>query len=237
MKRIERVSMTDEAVKGIRSLIREDRFKPGDKLPTEIEFCEQLGVGRSTIREAFRVLQALGVIEIQHGKGAYVKNKADQDSTEAIRRWFIEKEAEVGKVMEVRMAIEPLASKLAILHGKESQISQIRAIHSAFEEAVEKNDIIEMATIDEIFHNAIVEASDNPLLVKIGKLLSNSLMEYRTRSFAVAENTSHALAAHSRILAAILVKDEKAVVAATLSHLEISLEDINRVMELEQNNR
>jgi len=67
--RIEKISITDQVVKRIEELIRSGEFAVGDKLPTEMELREQLGVGRSTIREAFRVLQAIGLIELRPGRG------------------------------------------------------------------------------------------------------------------------------------------------------------------------
>jgi len=230
VRKIERVSITDEAVKRIRSFIEDENLEPGSKLPTEAEFCEMLGVGRSTIREAFRVLQALGLIDVQHGKGAFVKRKTEEESLDTIRLWFLEKESKVSKVMEVRMAIEPLAIRLAILHGSKEQFEQIVAIHEAFSAAVKNNDVIAMATLDEAFHSSIVAVSDNPLLSKIAKLLSNSLMEYRTRSFAVKKNTIHALKSHQHILDSLLSKNEKAAERAVQEHLRVSLEDIAQLL-------
>jgi GntR family transcriptional regulator, transcriptional repressor for pyruvate dehydrogenase complex len=88
-----------------------------------------------------------------------------------------------------------------------------------------------MATIDESFHDAIMDASNNRLLKRTGKLLADALMEYRTRSFAVTENMTHAIIPHQRILDAIFAKNEKEAVAAMLEHLEISLKDMNSVTE------
>lgn len=232
MKKIERVSVTDAVVDSVRRLIATDEYAVGDKLPTELDLCERLGVGRSTVREAFRVLQALSLIELRPGKGAFVRRKS-MDGQEAIREWFIENKTEVDELMEMRMAIEPLAAKLAIGRGNPEQLKQIRTIHEAFCTAVKENDVIGMATLDESFHNAIMEASNNMLLMKIGRLLADSLMKYRTRSFAVTENTTHAVIPHTRILDAIAARNEKEVVSAMLAHLEISLADMNKVAQME----
>ena len=232
MKKIERVSVTDAVVESIRDLIAGDEFAIGSKLPTESEFCDKLGVGRSTIREAFRVLQAMGLVELRPGKGAFVRHKT-MDGQETIRQWFSDNKTQVDELMELRMGIEPLAAKLAIARGSAKQLNQIRSIHLEFCKAVKENDVIKMATLDESFHDAIMEASNNRLLKKTGKLLADALMEYRTRSFAVTENMTHAMMPHQRILDSILAKNEKEAVAAMLEHLEISLKDMNRVAELD----
>lgn len=232
MKKIERVSVTDAAVKSIRALIAGETYPVGSKLPTESEFCDELGVGRSTIREAFRVLQAIGLVELRPGKGAFVRRKT-MDGQETIRQWFIDNRARVDELMELRMGIEPLAAKLAIARGSQKQLDQIRTIHREFCRAVEEGDVIKMATIDESFHDAIMEASNNRLLKRTGNMIADALMEYRTRSFAVAENKSHAVIPHQRIIDALAAKDEKEVVQAMLDHLQISLKDMNGVAELD----
>jgi len=227
--RIEKISITEQVVKRIEELIRSGVFTVGEKLPTEMELREQLGVGRSTIREAFRVLQALGLIELRPGKGAFVK-KINDNTYETIRNWFVEKEAELSELMEVRMAIEPLAIKLAIQRATPKQIEQIKEIHEAFKQAVKKFDTIELATLDESFHQAIIEASNNGLLMKIGRLIADAFVEYRTRSFAVKENVSHALDPHEQIVKALLNRDVKGAVKGLQRHLEISLEDMSTVV-------
>jgi GntR family transcriptional repressor for pyruvate dehydrogenase complex len=227
--RIEKISITDEVVKRIRDLIKSGDYAVGEKLPTEMELRDQLGVGRSTIREAFRVLQALGLIELKAGRGAFVKEYKDT-TYETIKNWFVKKEAELSDLMEVRMAIEPLAVKLSIQRGTARQIDQIQEIHEAFKKAVANQDTIELATLDESFHDAIVEASNNDLLIKIGRLIADAFVEYRTRSFAVKENVIHALDPHEMIVGAILSKDEKAAILGIQRHLEISLEDMSKVV-------
>lgn len=229
MLKIKKISIIDEVIKAIRNMISTGNYGVGDRLPAELKLCEQLGVGRSTIREAFRVLQATGLIELRTGKGAFVKDV--QDTTfDTIKKWFIEKESEVSELMEVRMAIEPVAVKLAIQRGTAKQLRQIKEIHDAFKKAVVTNDAIDLATLDESLHNAIIEASNNALLVKIGRVMADAIIEYRTRAFAVTENIVHACDPHENIVNAILRKDEKSAIKAIQKHLEISLEDMKRVV-------
>jgi len=228
IRKIERVSITDQVVKQLQALIMSGEFKIGDKLPTENDFCAQFGVGRSTVREALRVLAAMGMIQIQAGKGAYVTKDKD-NSFDAIKYWFAEKHAELSELIEVRMGIEPLAVRLAIQRASSESIKQIQEIHQAFKLAAIRKDHIELATLDESFHNAIIQASGNSLLIKIGKLIADSMMEFRARSFAVIENINHATIPHEKIVEAILKKDERAGTLAMIKHLEISKHDMEQV--------
>ena len=229
MEKIERISVTDKVVSSICSLIKSPEYAVGDRLPPEMAMCEQLGVGRSTIREALRVTQALGLIEIRSGKGAFIRRQ-EINSAESLTEWFSVKEEEVAALMEVRMAIETLAAKLAVTRGSKHQIEKMQAVHRDFAEAVRSGDIIGMTKLDAAFHESIVEAGNNRLLMKIGLLLSDSFVEYRMRSFAVTENISRALVPHEKILDAIISKNASAAASAVLKHLESSLEDMNRVV-------
>lgn len=228
--RIDRVSISDQVAKQLQTLITSGEFKVGDKLPTENELCNQFGVGRSTIREALRVLVAMGMIKIQIGKGAFVAQNSD-NSFEAIKYWFTEKHAELNELIEVRMAIEPLAVRLAIQRATDDNIKQIQEIHTAFKLAAQREDNIELALLDESFHNAIMHASGNSLLIKIGKLIAEAMKEFRARSFAVHENITHATIPHERIVQAILEKNEKDGVIAMMEHLEISKQDMELVVK------
>ncbi|MDC7248093.1 MAG: GntR family transcriptional regulator, partial [Sphaerochaetaceae bacterium] len=124
IRKIERVYITDQVVKELLSLIMSGDFKLEEKLPTESELCNHLGVGRSTVREALRVLSATGMIELRPGKGAYVVSNK-KNSIISIQNWFTEKHAELDELIEVRMAIEPLALKLAIRRASNEEIQQI----------------------------------------------------------------------------------------------------------------
>jgi GntR family transcriptional repressor for pyruvate dehydrogenase complex len=228
LSKISKISIIDEVVKRVRASIVSGGYKVGDKLPTESQICEQLGVGRSTVREGFRVLEALGLIEMHYGRGAFVKRTSD-DSYEAIREWFIEKEDEISRFIEVRMAIEPLAVRLAVQRGTKSQIKQIELIHERFALAAKRSDPIELGTLDESFHNAIIEASHNRLLMKIGRLLADALVEYRARTFTVTENIVHALIPHQQIVDALRRRDERAAVEGMQHHMEEALIDLQNL--------
>lgn len=231
IKKIDRVSISDQVAKQLQSLITSGEFMIGDRLPTENELCSQFGVGKSTVREALRVLAAMGMIKIQAGKGAYV-TKNEDNTFDAIKYWFTEKHAELSELIEVRMAIEPLAVRLAIQRASKEAIEQIREIHLAFKTAAANHDHIEMAILDESYHNAIIFASGNSLLIKIGKLIADAMKEFRARSFAVNQNIDHATLPHEKILEAILNKDENAGATAMILHLEISKQDMEIVVNV-----
>lgn len=230
MKPVERMSIIDNVAAQLKDHITSGEVAVGDKFFTEKEISATLQVGRSTVRESLRLLEAMGFIEKRVGKGAFVA-KTREDEPDGLYQWFASHEPELNDIMEVRMAIEPLAVRLAIERGTSEEIEEIEAIHDSFVEAVERNDLLALASCDERFHSLIVRASHSKLLIAIGESMARCLLEYRTRSFAVRKNVRNALLPHRKILDAIKSKDVKQGMRVIQEHLRISLEDISKAVQ------
>ena len=225
--RILRLSVTDEVAKRIRSEIQTGVYDIGQKLPTEMELRDRYGVSRSTIREAMRILQTNGFVELRPGTGAFVSALHDR-SESAIRSWFIEKETELDEMMDVRVAVEPLALRLSIEKAEIEELEEIAAVQEQFRDAVSAGDAMQLARLDEEFHTRIIAASHNSLLIKINQLLVDAFREYRTRAFSIPENVANAIGPHDRIVAGILDRDVAGAQSGMDEHLRISLDDIEK---------
>ncbi|WHH58034.1 FadR/GntR family transcriptional regulator [Petroclostridium sp. X23] len=230
MKAIEKISITDLVVHNIKDLILSGKYKVGDKLPTEKQICTELNVGRSTVREAFRVLQAIGLIQMIKGRGAFVA-KTKEDDPDNIVNWFVQHKVKLTDFIEVRMAIEPLAIKLCIERASQDEIKEIEEVYNAFEEAFQNYDSVKLALNDEAFHNTIIEMTHNQLLIMINKNIVEAFREYRNRSFSVSEIARNALVPHKSIVDAIKARDVDKGVNEMIHHLNISLQDISKVVE------
>lgn len=228
MKSIEKVSIIDSVVSNIKELIISKEVAIGEKLPTEREICEQLNVSRSTVREAYRVLQAMGFVKIKHGKGAFVA-KNEEDELNNVLNWFSENEIEIADLMEVRMAMEPLAIKLAIKRSTDKELDQLvknlKKIQENFNEATEAGDILKLEILDNAFHNSIIMATRNKLLNSIYEKVSRAIMEYRVKIFSIKQNTKNAYHAHEKIIDAISKKDINQAVISMSAHVDEALID------------
>ncbi|WHH58026.1 FadR/GntR family transcriptional regulator [Petroclostridium sp. X23] len=225
MKPIERISVTDMTVQNLKELIISGNIKIGDKLPTEMEICSALNISRSTVREAIRVLQAMGFVEMKRGKGAFVAKVTEDDPTHIIK-WFVEHEVQVTDFMEVRMGIEPLGVKLAIQRATPKQISELEEIHANFEKAMEGQDVVALLTNDEAFHKHIIKATQNNLLISINQQILDVFAEYRSKSFTIKEISKNALEPHRKVLDAIKRRDIDAGVEEMAKHINGSIEDM-----------
>lgn len=228
MKPIEKISVTDAAVLQLKNLITSGELTIGDKLPSEKEIGLTLNIGRSTVRESLRVLQAMGFVEIKKGRGSFVA-KTSEDDTNKIIDWVVEHEIQVNDFMEVRMAIEPSAIKLAIQRITDKEVQELEEIHETFEEAILNKDVVKLLTTDETFHKQIVMATHNKLLININEQVLDVFREYRSKSFAVNEVFRNALEPHRQILNAIKKHDIYAGVKAVINHLNITVDDMRMI--------
>lgn len=224
---IDKMSTTDKVIESIRSYIQEPGRNPGEKLPTENELGKQLGVGRSSIREALRVLQTMGYVTIVHGKGAFIK--ACQPSSEEAERWFEGNIFALRDIYMVREALEPLVAREAARHITEEALAELRQIvdqtaHAAALPPEDANANL-MAQLDEKFHEKICESANNPFLVSLYKQFIPALHTYRLNSFAILKNCSNVIEPHRSILEALAQHDAEAADLEMRQHMRISKND------------
>ncbi len=226
MKEIQRISITDAVAENIRDLICSEQFKIGEKLPTETRLCEEFKVSRTSVREAFRLLQAQGYVEIKPGRGAFV---ADFRTGQQVN-WFEVDDAKYKDYMEVRIAIEILAVRLAVERATDAQVQQLKDIHESFLAASHVHDAAKMVILDERFHSLIIECSQNPLLKKINSDLLDVFRPYRRANFSDPVDYKHADQAHERILACFLDRTPELAEVRMREHLQITAEDFDRIV-------
>lgn len=226
MKEIQRISVADAVAERIKDLICSGKCVVGQKLPTESKLCEELKVSRTSVREAFRLLQAQGYVEIRPGKGAFV---ADFRTGLQVN-WFEVDDAKYKDYMEVRVAIETLAVRLAVERATDRQIRDLQSVQESFLAASHVHDAARMVILDERFHSLIIECSQNPLLKKINNDLLDVFRPYRRANFSDDSQYSHADAAHSRILSCFVARDPDGAEAQMREHLTITAEDFDRIV-------
>ncbi len=220
----EKTSSSQRLCKALEKMIADEEVRVGEKLPTELELCGRFGVGRSTVREAMRILEANGYVSIRRGSGAYVVSRTG-NNYQSIGNWLHDNKDKLRDYMEVRIAIEQLSVRLMIKTWSDSCGQRLSAIMGDFEEAIAAGDSEKISAIDERFHREIAASTGNDLLVRVDELLADAFREYRRSTFLNKENLSAAIAEHRKILEAIARRDTNEAVYAMREHLETSVED------------
>ena len=236
MEPIKKTSVIESVIKTLKEHIISGTVQVGSKLPAEKDLCQQLHVGRSTIREAFRALQAMGFVEMKPGRGAFVATIKESDPESTVN-WFVENESEISNFMEARMAIETLAIRLVIERATDKEIQTIEHAFNKFEEASINGESDLFYYYDEHFHSNIVKATHNDLLIAINKNLSNALRTYRIKTYTLKGHAENALITHREILRVIKEKDVEKAISVMNTHINNAMKDVSEYLLKEKSDK
>ncbi len=163
-----RATVSSGVIAGILSYLQDRRLQPGDRLPSERDLAERLGVGRNSVREALATLVALRVVESRPNSGIYLRHMSRDSSFEALvlltDMGATPSPAEVAETMEVRAHLELLAVSLACQRRTEGDLSRMEEILARTDAALQ--DDRNIAEVDTDFHIAVVDAAHNSVLVR-----------------------------------------------------------------------
>lgn len=194
-----------------------EELKPGDLLPPERELVRMLGVGRSSVRDAIRALELMGLLEPRQGIGTVVCDPAATPAN-PLASALLEKRQMVADLLEVRRMIEPPLTRRAALQATGKAIADMEAILQRQEAKVRAGEL--GIAEDSEFHHAIALASQNSAVLKVVDALTDSLRDTREQSLQVEGRQEKSLAGHRRILAALKRGDASGAEAAMRRHLQ-----------------
>lgn len=178
------------AVEFVRSAILQGTYAPGERLK-ETEVAKQLGVSRTPVREAFRVLEAEGLIELLTGKGARVR---------------VYKTGDVDLIHEIRSVLEGKVAGRAALHVSNSHLTQLDASCDRLE-ALPVGATAECDKENQFFHGLIFEIVGNDPLTHIARRLLEVPLPYKYNYWGSAAEKNRSVAAHRRICRALWSRD------------------------------
>ena len=180
---LQRSSLVDDAIAQIREMIVSGHFSVGQRLPSEPVVAKQLGVSRSTIREALRVLSHLGLVESRAGSGTYVASQVRSDFQLA---GSLELPG-IHDVYEFRYAIDIACVPLAAARRTDAQMKAIREAWAQVRAAATDNDLIGFAVAVTAFHSEIVKASGNELFMAAYRSAAPMIVEAVKAILAVGQ--------------------------------------------------
>jgi len=156
-------------IAGILGYLQERRLQPGDRLPSERDFSDRLGVGRNALREAIATLVTLRVVESRPNSGIYLRHLAKDSSFETLvmlaGMGATPSGTEVAETMEVRSHLELLAVGLACQRRTDADLDKLDDILTRTDSVLSEQGNI--ATLDTEFHVGLVEATHNSILVRV----------------------------------------------------------------------
>jgi len=221
---IKNTKVFDQVIGQIKELIRQGDLKCGDKLPSERDMCEQLRVSRTSIREALRALEMLGIIEARQGGGNYINEQFEDSFFEPLSLTFLLHGSNIDEVIKFRQMMEPQAAGEAAVRRSEEQLEEMKRL--LCELKTTENETVS-AAIDKQLHYKIIEASGNKLVAYTMYAVSALVEEYiiNTRSSMIKnpENKSLLYEQHDNIIHAIEKQDSAEAIKAMSEHLIYSM--------------
>ena len=173
MNSSEEKSLPQKISEDIISLILEENLQPGDKLPNETILSERLNAGRSSIREAMKLLASRNIVTIRQGSGTYMASTPGMVE-DPLGFTFIEnKEKLVHDLLEVRILLEPSIAAMAASNADESDIKRIKDLCDQVEELILNHKDHTQKDIE--FHSAIALSSKNIIVPRIVPIINQSI--------------------------------------------------------------
>ena len=210
----------------IQRLIASGALSPGDRLPPERELAAKFGVGRSSLRDAIRTLEVMGIVESRHGSGTVVRDLSTDALVVPLASVLAHKRELVAELLDVRRMIEPALAARAAANATEEELSRLEDIVRRQAEKVRRGE--QSIEEDSEFHYAIALAARNSVVLKVLDVLMDLLRESRARSLQVKGRPERSCAGHRRILRAIKRRDGPAAEAAVRKHLKEIEEIVTR---------
>lgn len=173
LKPIRTKKVYEEIIEQVKNLIAEGVLNPGDKLISEREMADKLKLGRSAVREAFRALEAMGIIEIRQGEGTFVKEVSKDSLAEVLALILMTERDTTRELLELRKILEVEAAGLASLRHTGEQLKKMEEALKQMEEDIESGDLGQQA--DWNFHYTVAEASQNSLLVMLMDSIADTM--------------------------------------------------------------
>jgi len=222
---IQKTTIVNQVMDQIRDLISSGAYKPGDKLPTEKELAEQLGVGRSSIRETIKVFNYLGVLESKSAKGTFVCSRSSI-SREVLTWALLLGEDDIRMVIDLRAAIE-LWSYLQLTerfhnapYDNMALIDDLNAILARMGQAIAGQDANAVIQADYDFHRCIIAGVSNSLFVEFYDILRSFLLKEIEASQSRYMDRTKILEEHRALLDALVSGNLQTAINAYQGHIE-----------------
>jgi GntR family transcriptional regulator, transcriptional repressor for pyruvate dehydrogenase complex len=216
LRPLERSRLYEDVGMRLGEYVRESGMAPGSQFPPERELAQSLRVSRTSVRQSFVVLQALGFVDVRHGEGVFLRRtRGFGDSLTKL----LERRRRLPDVLEAREALEVKLAELAAVHRMSDDIDAMRAAVDQMEVEIKSGGLGTEG--DAAFHHAIALAARNQILLHLIDAMAEVIQESRVESLSEPGRPPRSLEAHRRILAAIESGSAERAAEAMRLHLRV----------------
>lgn len=201
-------------------IVVEHRLSPGEKLPSEVELARELGVSRTTLREALHVLVSQKILEARRGRGTFVTDQAAQVNDYGFSH-LDQVRGELKDLFELRAIFEPSAARLACLRATEEEMADILARGEDVDRCIRLGQ--DRTEADREFHAAIVRATHNSFMMRLLPMINQAVAAAIVSAEHEAELAEDTLRDHALLMDFFRKEDESGAEHAMAIHLHHAL--------------
>jgi GntR family transcriptional repressor for pyruvate dehydrogenase complex len=231
-QKIKPKKISDEVYEQIKALILSGKLKPGEKLLPERELALELGVSRTSLREAIQKLCAQGFLHQVQGGGTFVKTITNGILDTAIEE-FVKRDEAIFDLMEIRKILETWGAYTAAQRATEDELKNMEKYLNEMRLAKERGEIGHLS--DANFHFTISHATHNVMLIHLMKNLfywiEKVSYEVRSRMYTNPESHADLFNQHTNIFNAIIERNPEKAYNAMLTHMEYIVRELNRIFK------
>jgi GntR family transcriptional repressor for pyruvate dehydrogenase complex len=217
------VSLVENVAQEISNYILEGllagKLKKGDQLPSERELSESLGIGRSTLREAIKVLTMLGLLEIRSGQGTFITSGTTDFYAAPLAWGLIIGEKSVAELVEARLLIDSEAAYLAAMRANGEEIHEIETAFRNMEIAYKNGDTEKFTEEDVNFHMALAKAAHNAVFFQVTIAIRKLLEIWIEKVLVDVDSVHETLKEHEVIYKCILERDAEGAREGVRHHI------------------
>ncbi len=220
---VKRLKLTYSVATELEGLIMRGEYTPGEKLPPERLLADSFGVGRSSMREAIRIVEAEGLVRSEHGVGVFVVRSQKQES--ASPQWLAIEDLTLFDLLEVRLALERDSAALAARRIDASVVEELQGLIRAMADEQLTSEQ-EFAQLDAQLHCTIARATKNPLMLRLTETIEPLCVTYSQRVIGLPGRRQLAQMGHKTIVSALAKGKSREASTAAVQHIRDVQEDI-----------
>ncbi|MET3506187.1 FadR/GntR family transcriptional regulator [Halalkalibacter oceani] len=216
LSKVQHRKLVDQVLEQLKQYLLSGEFQVNDKIPTEPKLMEELGIGRSTLREGIKILVYAGVLEVKQGAGTYIRS-LHFSSNQFEQRL---NEAKQEDIFEVRKMLDLEVVRLAAKRRTEEDLLQLKGYLDKRNQALQEGNYSAYIDFDIEFHAAIAKASQNTLLYELYQTITPKLRNILSGLILKTDRYQDNTEIHLRLFRAILEQDPDEAETCARTNLE-----------------
>lgn len=209
----------DHIAQQLQALIGGAEWSRAGKLPGQRQLAEMLGVSRASLREAIAMLESLGLVRSEAGRGVFIARNGEKSSVTAYGRWRFQGRYALHDVYLVRNELEELAAAMAADVVTQAGLGRLRATIDRMEVAADAGNLVLMSEADRMFHARIFEIAGSPMLLDLAESIGAQVENSRQIAFSDPARVREPIQEHARIVEALASGSAEVARCAMREHI------------------